>query len=220
MTGAGAMDDRGEGSVRSRGVIGRLLSGLLLVLLFLVAYVVVNFVHFRFLPVHVVAYGAVQDVLVTLALFVPAYLLLLRRRLRTDWFEGGLFIVIGALTATLYAFVVPTVVDRSLSAYILEKLEQRGGAIRHSAFEDMLIREYFPEHRLVDIRLTEQLNSGTIVIRDGCVRLTERGRFIARWTRLYRTTLLPRHREIMGQMTDDLTDPFRRSSPDNPYPCE
>lgn len=200
--------------------IGKTISGLLLVALFLTAYLAVNFVHFRYLPVHVVAYGAIQDVLVTTALFVPFYVLVLRRRLCTSTFEGGLFIVIGALLATLYAFVVPTVVDRSLSAYILEKLEQRGGAIRHSAFEEMLIREYFPEHRLVDIRLTEQLNSGTIEIRDGCVRLTERGRFIAHWTRLYRTTLLPRRREIMGQMTDDLTDPFRRSSPDNPYRCE
>ena len=199
--------------------IGKTLSGVVLVGLFLAAYLAVNIVHFRYLPVHVVAYGAIQDVLVTVALFVPIYFLVLRRRLRTGIFESGLFIVIGALLATLYAFVVPTVIDRSLSVYILEKLEQRGGAIQEAAFEGMLIREYFPEHRLVDIRLTEQLNSGTITLSDGCVRLTERGRVIAYWTRLYRTTLLPRHREIMGRLSDDLTDPFRRSAPEPAYRC-
>jgi hypothetical protein len=31
------------------------------------------------------------------------------------------------------------------------------------------------EARLVDIRLTEQLDSGTIVIKSGCVRLTDHG---------------------------------------------
>lgn len=200
--------------------MGKAVSGFVLVGLFLLAYLVVNIVHFRYFPVHVVGYGAAQDVLVTVVLFVPVYLLLLRQRLRTTGFESGLLILIGALLATLYAFVVPTVIDRSLSVYILEKLEQRGGAIRHAAVEEMLIREYFPEHRLVDIRLTEALNSGTIVIRDGCVHLTDRGRLIAHWTRLYRTTLLPRHREIMGELTDDLTDPFRRSAPDVSYRCE
>lgn len=67
------------------------------------------------------------------------------------------------------------------------------------------------EHRVVDIRLTEQLNSGTITIADGCMRLTAWGSAIAHATRFYRTTFLPNHREIMGQLTDDLTDPFRRT---------
>ena len=203
-----------------RGFIGKSVSAVLLVGLFLAVYLVVNVVHFRFFPVRVVAYGAVLDVLIAALIVVPCYLILLRRRLRTSGFESGLLIVIGALMSTMYAIMVPTIIDRSLSVYILEKLDQRGGAIRESAFEDILIREFFPEHRLVDIRLTEQLNSGTITLTDGCVRLTERGRAIAHWTRFYRTTLLPRRREIMGEFTDDLTDPFRRTPAEGSYRCQ
>jgi hypothetical protein len=200
------------------GLIRRLVSGAVLAALLLVLFLAVNFVHFRFLPVRVVAYDALLDVVVASVLAVLAYLPL-RRRLATNGLESLLFLAVGALGATLFAIMVPTVIDRSLSVYILEKLDQRGGGIREAAFEEILIREFFPEHQLVAIRLTEQLNSGTITIEDGCVRLTPRGERVARWTRFYRTTLLPRRREIMGRFSDDLTDPFRNSVAQAGYTC-
>ena len=117
-----------------------------------------------------------------------------------------------------YALSIPTVIDRSLSIYILEKLAQRGGAIRQGAFESIIVNEYMKEHRLVAIRLTEQLASGTIEIEGDCVRLTSKGRAIAETTRFYRTHILPKRRLIMGAYTDDLTDPFRNSPPAD-YQC-
>ncbi|WP_237213805.1 hypothetical protein [Falsiroseomonas oryziterrae] len=196
------------------------MSGAVLVGLLLVVFMAVHIVHFRFFPVRVVAYAALLDVGIALVLSAAAWLLWLRRRLRTDGLESALFLAIATLVATLYAIMVPTVIDRSLSIYILEKLLQRGGAIREGAFEELLVREFFPEHQLVAVRLTEQLNSGTITISDGCVRLTRRGETTATWTRRYRTTLLPRHREIMGRFSDDLTDPFRHSTPQVDHRCQ
>ena len=102
--------------------------------------------------------------------------------------------------------------------YILEKLAQRGGAIRQDALAGVFVNEYLPEHRLVDIRLTEQLASGTITVEGGCVTLTPKGRAIAEATRYFRTHLLPKRRMIMGAYTDDLTDPFRQSAPAD-YAC-
>jgi hypothetical protein len=103
---------------------------------------------------------------------------------------------------------------------MLEKLAQRGGGIRQDAMESVLRQEYFNEHQLVGIRLTEQLNSGTIRIENGCVQLTPRGATIAHFTRLYRQALLPKRREILGRFTDDLTDPFRGSSLLVSYTCD
>jgi small basic protein len=197
----------------------RVAAGIGLIALFLVTYLTVNFVHFRYFRVRVVAYDALLDVALAAALVGVAWFVV-RRHLATTAFESVLFLTIGALLSAIYAIMVPTVIDRSLSVYILEKLDQRGGAIRADAFEDILVREFFPEHQLVAIRLTEQVNSGTVTLEDGCVRLTLRGRRIAYWTRFYRTTLLPRHREILGRFTDDLTDPFRRSEALAPFRCE
>jgi len=80
-------------------------------------------------------------------------------------------------------------------------------------------KEYVKEHRLVDVRLTEQLESGTIRIDDGCVRLTARGERLASLSRSFRKHLLPRQRLLMGQYSDDLTDPFRNSKPAADYGC-
>ena len=70
---------------------------------------------------------------------------------------------------------VPTVLDRSLSFYILEKLQQRGGGIKVEGFSEVFSEEYMAEHRLIDIRLTEQIISGTIEIKNGCVIITNKG---------------------------------------------
>lgn len=189
----------------------------LLVCAYLATFLLVNIGHFRFLPVGVVLYDTVLDAIATGVLFL-ALVVVLRRRLPLNGLETTLSVLLGLALAGGYAISVPTVIDRSLSMYILEKLAQRGGAIRQDAFEGIFVNEYMKEHRLVDIRLTEQMESGTIAIRNGCVVLTERGQRIAGITRFYRTNLLPKRRKIMGAYTDDLTDPFRNSAPAD-YGC-
>lgn len=123
------------------------------------------------------------------------------------------------LLGYIIAISVPTVIDRSLSFYILEKLQQRGGGIRLDQFNYIFTHEYMREHRLVDIRLTEQTESGTIVIDGGCVKLTPKGEKIASFGRFFRQNLLPKKRLLMGEYTDQLTNPFRRSDPAPDYLC-
>jgi hypothetical protein len=76
------------------------------------------------------------------------------------------------------------------------------------------------EDRLVDVRVTEQLQSGTISIDGGCVRLTPRGRRIATASSYFRSHFLPRQRLLMGEYSDDLTDPFRHSIRSVDYTCK
>ena len=169
---------------------------------------------------HVVLYDTLLDVLVATALAGAVCFFLPRKLFELTGVEFGQSLAICILGGFLYALTFPTIIDRSLSVYILEKIAQRGGAVRQSAMDEILVKEFFPEHRLVDIRLTEAVNSGTVTIDDGCVRLTSRGQAIARFTRFYRTHILPKNREIMGKLSDDLTDPFRRSTVIVPYECK
>ncbi len=179
----------------------------------------VYFVHMRFFRVNVVLYASLLDVLIAAA--VAWLALWLAGVLQTfNALERALITVIWLLAGFAFAISVPTVIDRSLSFYILEKLQQRGGGIREDRMGDVFTREYMVEHRLVDIRLTEQLESGTITVRDGCVQLTPKGEKFASFSRFYRTHLLPRQRLIMGGYTDDLTDPFRNSTASVNYQCQ
>jgi hypothetical protein len=186
--------------------------------LFAVVLLAVYYAHIRFARVNVVLYAAMLDAVVAAVLvavlvhWMPAF------RVFTG-LEQALLVAVWLLLGYAYAITVPTIIDRSLSFYILEKLQQRGGGIRRADFEKVFTQEYVKEHRLVDIRLTEQLQSGTIRIENGCVKLTERGEELATFSRFFRQHFLPRERLIAGQYTDDLTDPFRHSAPAPDYLC-
>lgn len=176
-------------------------------------------IHVNYFKVDVVFYAALFDGFLAL---IPAGWML------WSWtyfkplgnFEKIQLLIIWLLVGYALAISVPTVIDRSLSFYILEKIQQRGGGIRQDAFERVFVHEYMKEHRLVDVRLTEQLQSGTIVIENGCVILTPKGITIAEFSRSFRQNWLPKQRLLLGQYSNDLTDPFRASSKTEDYFCK
>jgi hypothetical protein len=188
---------------------------LALYLLILVATYVIHIYHFN---VNVVFFDAIGDAVI--ATVVAAALLFSLKYFQVlNHFEKFQMLLIWLLTGYALAISIPTVIDRSLSFYILEKLHQRGGGVRLDRFEEVFTKEYVKEHRLVDIRLTEQEASGTITIVNGCVKLTPKGENIEAFSRAFRKHLLPKQRLIMGSYSADLTDPFKNSIEQVDYTC-
>lgn len=179
----------------------------------------VHYVHFAYFSVDVVFYGALLDVLFSSALvggglFVRGVAGELRGA------DKAVLLLVGLLGGYGFAITVPTVIDRSLSFYILEKVQQSNDGIKLTSMPDLFRKEYMREHRLVDIRLTEQLESGTIRINENCVRLTPRGEFVASFGRFYRSHFLPERRLIRGEYTDVLTRPYDgKGGPAEKYSC-
>ena len=192
---------------------------IILMLVFVIALVAIYVIHSWFFKVDVVFYSAIAD-------GILAAVITLIIALTTKWFKD--FTVFEKLQSFIiclllgygFAISVPTVIDRSLSMYILEKLQQRGGGIQLAAFESVFKDEYMKEHRLVDIRLTEQQQSGTIVIENGCVKLTEWGQFVASTTTWFRQTLLPKNRLIGDSYSSDLTSPLEGGVHRTDYLCK
>lgn len=187
--------------------------------LFTILLIIVYFVHISYFKVDVVFYAAIADGVIAatiagVAIFTIKYFSALGS------FEKVLLVVIWLISGYAVAISVPTVIDRSLSFYILEKLQQRGGGIKQDSFETVFTQEYVKEHRLIDVRLTEQLESGTISIENGCVKLTEKGELLVKFSKYFRHNWLPKQRLLMGSYSDDLTDPFRNSQEDLGYSCE
>ncbi|MFN0262961.1 hypothetical protein ACKTEK_03690 [Tepidamorphus sp. 3E244] len=86
-----------------------------------------------------------------------------------------------AASAAVYAFhiTLPTIVDRSISLYVLSRVDQHNGATldqMQSGFLDGYVSGYDAVCRRVD----EQLGSGNIVYRDGRYVLTPTGKSILR----------------------------------------
>ena len=175
--------------------------------------------HVRYVPVNVVFYSAILDAVLATILAITLVATLRWFKVFTR-FETLQLCCIWLLLGYSFAISVPTVIDRSLSFYILEKLQQRGGGIKLDAFDQVFTQEYVKEHRLVDVRLTEQQQSGTVEIKDGCVKLTAWGQTIASSSRYFRAHFLPKQRLLMGKYSDDLTDPCRKSVDRVDYQCQ
>lgn len=188
-------------------------------LIFIVVLLTVYYIHVSLFPVNVVFYAAIADAVIA-ALLSSLIILFLSFFSIIGPHEKFLLVCVWILSGYAFAISVPTVLDRSLSFYILEKLQQRGGGIRKDRMSEVFINEYLKEHRLVDVRLTEQIQSGTIEITpEGCVKLTAKGEKIASVSRFFRMNLLPKKRLLMGEYSDDLTNPFRNSVKNPDYLC-
>ena len=158
--------------------MNKFLKSFLATVFFFVCLLVAYVLRMRYGQVDVVFYSTIGSAVVAV-LIAGALLTLSRAFSNFSGLEKLQLLVIWMLLGYAFAISVPTVIDRSLSFYLLEKLQQRGGGIRQDRFQDVFVNEYMAEHRLVDVRLTEQLQSGTIEINNGCVRLTPRGERLA-----------------------------------------
>ena len=187
-------------------------------ILFGLVLLLIYWLHVTYIRVDVVFYAAILDGLIATVL---TFLIVVFSKYFSSLLlsEKALLFVIWLLLGYGFAISVPTVIDRSLSFYILEKIQQRGGGIKQDAMSRVFIEEYIPEHRLMDVRLTEQLESGTVEIKNGCVVLTEKGEMIASFGRFFRTNFLPKQRLLLGEYTDALTDPFSQSRDYSDYVC-
>jgi len=182
--------------------------------LYIVVLIVIYILHLKFFRVDVVFYSAIFDGVLS-ALLVGVILFSFSYFNSFNSFEKFQMLFMNILLGYIFAISIPTVIDRSLSFYILEKIQQRGGGIKQSGFEDVFTKEYMVEHRLVDVRLTEQLSSGTITIDENkCVKLTQKGNMLATFSRYFRKHFLPKERLLMGEYSADLTDPFAHGAVD------
>lgn len=192
-----------------------LISNMLYVAVLIATYLI----HVTFFKVNVVFYSSIIDGVIAVVLSI-ALISLIRWLNVFNEFEKMQLACLWLLLGYAFAISIPTVIDRSLSFYTLEKLQQRGGGVQLAAFERVYVQEYMKEHRLVDVRLTEQEQSGTIVIKDGCVLLTPWGNTLATASKFFRNHFLPKERLLMGEYSSDLTNPFRIKEANVDYLCK
>lgn len=112
-------------------------------------------------------------------------------------FEKTLLTIIFALFSYILAISIPTIIDRSLSIYMLEKLADTPNGISKKEFSELVAHEYIESYHAVDIRLIEQLKSGTVLIdKDSRVYLTNEGEKIVKFSRFFKSYLLAKNRKI------------------------
>lgn len=182
-------------------------------------FLVLHIVHMRYMVVDVIFYEALKDLILAGFIVFAAYFIFLKKIFPLSLTNLVLTGLLGLSCGYIFSITVPTIVDRSLSAYILEKFSQRGGGIEQDALYDIFIEEFIPESQLMDIRLQEAFSSGTLKLNGSCIQLTPKGERVAKTTQFYRQNFLPKRRLLLGRVTDELTNPFRHSPQVVDYLC-
>ena len=186
--------------------------------LYISLYLIIYLIHVNFFEINVIFYAAIFDVAISLLLFAIIFSL-------TKWasYYSHLEIlqsfIIFLLIGYSLSISLPTVIDRSLSFYILEKISAHDGSIKRSAMRDIFINDYINEYKLVEVRITEQVESGTIEVKGKCVNLTSKGKFIASLSSIFRKNFLAKKRLLLDEYTDVLTDPLKSSTQNAEYLC-
>ena len=187
------------------------------VVFYIFLLIIIYLIYINKFNVDVLLYSSLYCVLISLAI-VAIFLFSIKVKY-IFFFEKILILIICGLTGYSLALSLPTVIDRSLSFYILEKLDQRGGGIKVDKMDIVFTKEYLKEHRLIDIRLTEQLKTKTVIIDKNCLRLTSKGKKIVGFSTIFRQYFLPKQRLIRNKYTDELISPLDNETNIPDYLC-
>jgi len=190
----------------SANILNKLIMSFTFLLLFFIFFLVLFKLHISFIDIQVVLYASLIDVLIasiTLSCFIFLTKFSIINLFNT--FEKIMIILVFILFGYIFSFSFPALIDRSLSFYILEKLDETPLGIKYDRFDDLFIRDFSRKYHMIDVRLTEQLNSGTISIKDDCVSLTDKGKIVAGFSRFFRKYLLPQdHRYLFNGMYENV----------------
>ncbi len=97
--------------------------------------------------------------------------------------------VVGAIPLSLafnisFLIVFPVTFDRSITMFLLARIEQRDGQLDAQGLQQVFIREYLKEMRQIDRRIDEQSVSGNIRVEDGRIFITPQGKRLLRGGRI------------------------------------
>jgi len=192
---------------------------LIIFFIYVIILIITYTIYINIFKIDVVLYSSIFCSFLA-SIIITVFLFIVRKFKIFSFFEKILIIIICSLIGYSLAISLPTVIDRSLSFYILEKIHQRGGGIQLNKMDIVFTKEYIIEHKLIDIRITEQLQSNTIIIEDECLKLTKKGKKLVKFSRFFRKYFLPKKRLIRNEYSDKLIDPFMNSDLKPNYICK
>ena len=108
---------------------------------------------------------------------LAAFLTIAGRRVRSL----DLSTIIGATALSLafnisFLITFPVTFDRSITMFLLARIERHDGQLDTQELEQLYVREYLGDMRQIDRRVQEQSLSGNIRVDQGRIRITPQGR--------------------------------------------
>lgn len=141
------------------------------VFIFIFLFSIIHIIHLNFFfYIHIVPL-IVIDILLAIIL---GYVILLNKK-TISYFNLFVSALTASLISLMYGIVLPIMVDRSLTVdMFLQMYNSKNNSIKIDKLKELVLENG------MNIRLSEQLNSGLIVIKNDEVQLTNKGLRIAK----------------------------------------
>lgn len=141
------------------------------VFIFLFLFSLIHIIHLNlFFYIHIVPL-IVIDILLAVIL---GYVILTRKK-SISYFSLFVSALTASLISIIYAIVLPIMVDRSLTVdMFLQMYNSKNYSIKLEKLKELVLKNG------MNIRLSEQLNSGLIIVKNDEVKLTPKGLIIAK----------------------------------------
>ena len=141
-------------------------------LLILVIFLIIHVTHFRLLRPEIVLKACVIDIVSSCLIGFAIYAFILKHDLFVS-FSSAITMLLGL---AIYAVLVPTMVDRSLSVYMLVYLEEsKDGVLAKEDLKKMLIND-----TILDKRIAEHLRAGAIEVDGEKIKITTKGKIVSK----------------------------------------
>ncbi|HEX7875911.1 MAG TPA: hypothetical protein VF489_04920 [Sphingobium sp.] len=97
------------------------------------------------------------------------------------WVRIALPTLVGAIALSLafnlcFLITFPVTFDRSITMFLLARIEQNDGKLDAPMLEQVYVREYLGDMRQIDRRVAEQLLSGNVRMEQNRIHITAQGR--------------------------------------------
>jgi hypothetical protein len=166
-----------------------------IILIFIFAFT--YYLHMNYLSVSVVLYATIIDLLVSILVTVIIFKIIFKKNWSYFLKPINISIILCFISIGInFCILVPTLIDRSLSVYFLEKIYENNGKIKIRDIDEMIINKFFLEKKLGRIRIEEQRNSSTLYVKNNTIYLTEFGFLVVKFTKWFSSNLLPKKRNI------------------------
>jgi hypothetical protein len=111
---------------------------------------------------------------------LAAMLMILGGLFARRWFRLDLPTLVGSIALSLalnitFLITFPVTFDRSITMFLLARIEQHDGRLDGRGLEELFIREYLGDMRQINRRIAEQSLSGNIRVTGGRIFLTPQG---------------------------------------------
>ena len=141
------------------------------VFIFIFLFSIIHIIHLNFFFYIHIAPLIVIDILLAIIL---GYVILLNKK-TISYFSLFVSALTASLISLMYGIVLPIMVDRSLTVdMFLQMYNSKNNSIKIDKLKELVLENG------MNIRLSEQLNSGLIVIKNDEIQLTNKGLRIAK----------------------------------------